>query len=83
MAKIKTTAIFGSNFTTHPITGHESNGEPSALKAAFDMLRDDYGADCKIVLGMQTYYNSGYNSATDKYEGEKEFGIEVEWIPSE
>jgi hypothetical protein len=28
---------------------------------------------------MSTYYNSGYNSLTDEYEGEKEFGIEVEW----
>jgi len=80
MTKVRTTSIFGSNFTTHPITGYDSNGEPSALKEAFDMLREDYDVAGKHVLGMQTYYNSGYNSATDQYEGKPEFGIEVEWI---
>ena len=34
----------------------------------------------KEVINIQTYYNSGYNSVTDCYEGEKEFGIEVEWV---
>jgi hypothetical protein len=80
MAKVQTSEAFGSVFTTHPITGHELNGESSALKEAFDMLREDYETAGKKVIGMQTYYNSGYNSATDKYEGKKEFGIEVEWI---
>ena len=80
MAKVQTSEAFGSMFTTYPITGHESNGEPSVLKEAFDMLREDYETAGKKVIGMQTYYNSGYNSATDKYEGKKEFGIEVEWI---
>jgi hypothetical protein len=80
MAEVQTSEAFGSMFTIHPITGHESNGEPSALKAAFDMLREDYEVAGKNIINMQTYYNSGYNSATDKYEGKKEFGIEVEWI---
>ena len=44
------------------------------------MLREDYETAGKNIINMQTYYNSGYNSATDKYEGKKEFGIEVEWI---
>lgn len=80
MAKVQTSEAFGSMFTTHPITGYDSTGEPSALKKAFDMLREDYETAGKSIINMQTYYNSGYNSATDKYEGKKEFGIEVEWI---
>ena len=80
MAKVETTEAFGSMFTTHPITGYDSAGDPNPLKEAFDMLRKDYETAGKNVIGMQTYYNSGYNSITDKYEGEKEFGIEVEWV---
>ena len=76
MAKVQTSEAFGSMFTTHPITGYE--GEPFALKTAFDILREDYEKDGKEIISMQTYYNSGYNSATDKYDGVKEFGIEVE-----
>jgi hypothetical protein len=76
----ETVEINGSMFTTHPITGHDSAGDPNPLKEAFDMFREDYETAGKKVIGMQTYYNSGYNSATDKYEGKKEFGIEVEWV---
>lgn len=78
MAKVQTYEAFGSKFTTHPITGYDGTGDPSPLKAAFDILREDYEAAGKNIINMQTYYNSGYNSATDKYEGKPEFGIEVE-----
>ena len=80
MAKVQTSEAFGSMFTTHPITGYDGAGDPNPLKEAFDMLREDYETAGKNIINMQTYYNSGYNNATDKYEGEKEFGIEVEWV---
>jgi hypothetical protein len=79
MAEVKTTEAFGSMFTTHPITGYDGTGDPNPLKEAFDILREDYEAAGKTIINMQTYYNSGYNPITDKDEGEKEFGIEVEW----
>jgi hypothetical protein len=79
MAEVKTVELFGSMFTTHPITGYDGTEEPSPLKEAFDMLRKDYEDAGKEIIFMSTYYNSGYNSLTDEYEGEKEFGIEVEW----
>jgi len=44
------------------------------------MLREDYEKAGKEIISMQTYYNSGYNSATDKIEGKPEFGIEVEYV---
>jgi len=80
MAKCKTTEMFGSMFTTHPISLYDSGDEPSVLKEFFDMLRKDYEAAGKSIINMQTYYNSGYNSATDKIEGNSEFGIEVEHV---
>ena len=49
MAKVQTSEAFGSMFTTHPITGHESNGEPSALKAAFDSY-DQAAADFESTV---------------------------------
>ena len=76
MENVRTVELHGVKYSTHPITGYE--GEPSALKTAFDILREDYEKDGKNIISMQTYYNSGYNSATDKYDGVKEFGIEVE-----
>jgi len=79
MAKCKTTEMFGSMFTTHPITGYDGE-DADGLSEMFDMLREDYKSSDKKVINIQTYYNSGYNSATDRYEGEKEFGIEVEWV---
>jgi hypothetical protein len=80
MAEVKTTELFGSYFTTHPITGYNGTEDPNPLKEAFDMLRKDYETAGKKIISMQTYYNNGYNSATDKCEGEKEFGIEIEWV---
>ena len=78
MENVRTVELHGVKYSTHPITGYE--GEPSALKTAFDILREDYEKDGKNIISMQTYYNSGYNSATDKIEGEPEFGIEVEHL---
>ena len=80
MDKVETSEAFGSMFTTHPISLYDSGDEPSALKEFFDMLRKDYEDAGKSIINMQTYYNSGYNGATDQYEGKKEFGIEVEWV---
>lgn len=76
----ETVEINGSMFTTHPVNIEDFAGEPSALKERFDMLRKDYETAGKNIINMNTYYNSGYNSATYEYEGEKEFGIEVEWV---
>lgn len=78
MENVRTVELHGVKYTTHPITGYE--GEPSALKTMFDTLREDYKKAGKDIISIQTYYNSGYNSATDKIEGKKEFGIEVEWV---
>lgn len=76
----RTSEINGSYFTCHPVNSEDFGGEPSALKERFDMLRKDYENAAKNIISIQTYYNSGYNMATDKYDGKKEFGIEVEWV---
>ena len=78
MENVSTVELDDVKYTTHPITGYE--GEPSALKTMFDMLREDYEKAGKDIISMKTYYNSGYNSATDKIEGKPEFGIEVEYV---
>ena len=78
MENVRTVELHGVKYTTHPITGYE--GEPSALKTMFDILREDYEKAGKDIISMKTYYNSGYNSATDKIEGNPEFGIEVEHV---
>jgi len=63
-------------FTTHPITGYEGDG----LKPFIDLIKEDYAKAGIYIINIRTYYNSGYNDATDKYEGQEEFGIEVEHL---
>jgi hypothetical protein len=70
----ETSEVFESKFTTHPITDYSGDD----LSFYFDLMREDYKNAGIKVIGMNTYYNSGYNHATDTYDGPKEFGIEVE-----
>lgn len=63
-------------FTTHPITGYKGDG----LKPFIDLIKKDYDKAGIYIINIRTYYNSGYNHATDKYEGREEFGIEVEHL---
>jgi hypothetical protein len=78
MENVRTVELHGVKYSTHPFD--EYNGDGVSLTNRFAELREEYEKDGKEIISMQTYYNSGYNSATDKIEGEPEFGIEVEHL---
>lgn len=73
---VNTFELHGIKYSTHAITGYKGDG----LKPFFDIIKNDYVKAGIEVIGMNTYYNSGYNHATDKYEGREEFGIEVKHL---
>ena len=72
----ETSEVFKSKYTTHPITDWSGDD----LSFYFNLMREDYKNAGIEVINICTYYNSGYNHATDKHEGQKEFGIEVEHL---
>ena len=71
---VQTSEVFESKFTCHPITDYDGDD----LSYFFDVIREDYRNAGIEIIEMHTYFNSGYNHATDKYDGPKEFGIEGE-----
>lgn len=69
----ETTQVFGSKYTTHPITDFDG--------AYFiDVIKEDYAKAGIEVINIRTYYNSGYNHVTGKKDKPEEFGIEVEHL---
>jgi hypothetical protein len=76
MREVETYTFDGINFTTHPIKGEVT---AIALKAMFEMLREDYASANKSIMNIRTYFDSGYNHTTQQTEANPAFGIEVEW----
>ena len=70
----ETSEVFESKYTTHPITDWSGDD----LSFYFNLMQEDYKNAGIEVIGMNTYYNSGYNHTTEEYDKPKEFGIEVE-----
>lgn len=71
----RTSEVFGSKFTTHPIIGYEGDG----LEEYIRCIKHDYKKSGIEIKNITTYHNSGYDHATDTYDiSKQEFGIEVE-----
>ena len=78
MCKVETTLIDGSYYTTHSFNKY--NGDGVSLTDFRETLKREYESAGYDIFSMRTYYNNGYNSTTDLFDKESEFGIEVNYV---